>query len=72
MTAPRSTMVNVGDKISTWFSDRADGLSTVLAVELYRGRYPQWFTHVARVTAPRTQRGWMEICLGPGASHRWG
>jgi hypothetical protein len=28
----------IGDKISTWFSDQPDGLSTVLAVEPYRGR----------------------------------
>jgi hypothetical protein len=32
----------------------------VLAVTPYRGRYD--FTHVVRVTAPRTRRGWMELC----------
>lgn len=51
----------------TWFSDSPDGLSTVLAVEPYRGKYRQWFTHVLRLTAPRTQRGWMEVCVSSGA-----
>ena len=55
----------VGDRIPTWFSDRPDGLSTVLAVETYRGRFKTAFTHVIRVTAPRTKRGWLEICHGP-------
>lgn len=53
----------VGSQMTTWFSDRADGLSTVLAVEPYRGRYPQFFRWVVRLTAPRTRRGWMEMAV---------
>ena len=52
----------VGDMIATWFSDEPSGLSRVLAVSPYEGRYPQWFKWNLRVTAPRTRRGWMEIC----------
>lgn len=55
--------MKVGDRIPTWFSDRADGLSTILAIEPYRGQYPQWFTHSVKVTAPRTRAGhlWMTV-----------
>ncbi len=53
----------VGDKIETWFSGEPDGKSRVLAVEPYRGRYTEFFTHVVRVTAPNTRRGWMEMSV---------
>jgi hypothetical protein len=53
----------VGDRVETWFSGRADGKSTVLAVEPYRGRYTQHFAWTVRVTAPNTNRGWMELCV---------
>lgn len=51
----------IGDRIETWFSDTEDGMSTVMAVEPYQGRYPEFFTHVVRASAPRTWRGWMEF-----------
>jgi hypothetical protein len=54
--------MKVGDKIETWFSDMPDGKSTIIAIDPYRGKYPQWFRHVLRVTAPRTKRGWLEVC----------
>lgn len=45
----------------SWFpGDRVDGSSTVLGAEPYRGRYPEHFTHVLRLAAPRTRRGWIE------------
>jgi hypothetical protein len=53
----------VGDMMSTWFSDQPDGMSRVLAVEPYRGRYTQWFAWTVRLTAPRTRRGWMEMVI---------
>jgi len=60
---------SIGDHISTWFSDREDGYSIVMdEPEKYTGRYPESFTHVLRVTAPRTQRGWMEILFKLEAS----
>lgn len=55
----------VGDTVLTWFSGREDGMSTILVITPYRGAYPQYFTHVLRVTAPRTTRGWMEVLAGP-------
>lgn len=54
---------NVGDYYPTWFSGRYDGRSVVLEVRPYTGRFPQWFTWVVRVTAPRTDRQWMELCV---------
>ncbi len=51
---------NVGDELPTWFSGREDGLSTVLAVTPYTGRYPEFFSWVVRFTALNTRRGWME------------
>lgn len=51
----------VGDKIPTWFSDRADLHSTVLEVLPYEGKYPEHFSCVLRLTAPRTRRGSIEM-----------
>lgn len=56
-TAPQPPR-RVGDRYPTWFSGQRDGHSTVLAVSPYTGRYD--FTHVLRLTAPRTSRGWLE------------
>jgi hypothetical protein len=53
----------VNDKIKTWFSDKPDGLSTIMEVRKYDGRYTEYFTYILKVTAPRTYRGWMEICI---------
>lgn len=54
-------MIKVGDKIETWFSGQTDGLSTVVKVETYRGRYPEIFTHTLTVTAPRTGAGVLQM-----------
>lgn len=51
----------IGDHVQTWFSDTPNGMSRVLKVEPYRGRFPQWFTHVLTVTAPRTRAGHLEM-----------
>lgn len=50
-----------GDMIKTWFSGNSDGMSTVIKVYNYRGRYN--FTWVIRATAAKTCRGWMEFCI---------
>jgi hypothetical protein len=51
----------VPENIKSWFiGDRSDGSSTVLDVSLYRGSYPKSFTHVLRLAAPNTVRGWLE------------
>ena len=54
---------NIGDKIETWFSGAPDGMSTVLAVYPYRGRYPEYFKYVVKATALNTKRGWIEFAL---------
>ena len=50
--------VKVGDKLDVWFEG-----GHVIAVKPYEGRYPQFYTQVVRVSAPRTSRGWMELAL---------
>lgn len=50
-----------GDKLPTWFSNEPDGMSTVVKVYPYRGAYPEHFTHVLVLTAPRTQAGVLEM-----------
>lgn len=59
--------IAVGKRVATWFSARADGMSTILAVAPYQGLYKDMFTHTLRVSAPRTTRGWMEMAVN--ASH---
>ena len=55
------TVPRMGDYLGTWFSGRPDGLSRVLAVTPYRGRYPQWFRFVLTLTAPATRAGSLEM-----------
>jgi hypothetical protein len=50
--------LSVGDLFPTWYSDREDGMSTVISISPYTGSYD--YTHVLRLSAPRTHRGWME------------
>ncbi len=52
---------SIGQRMETWFSDREDTLSVVLGVRRYTGRYTNLFTHIIRLTAPKTKRGWMEM-----------
>ena len=51
-------MPQVGQQIDVWFPG-----GVVIAVEPYRGKYPQWFSWTVRVTATRTERGWLEVCV---------
>ncbi len=51
----------VGQTMTTWFSDRMDRRSTILEVQPYRGRYPQFFDCVLIFSAPRTKRGSLEM-----------
>ncbi len=55
--------MQVGDRITTWFSARPDGKSTIVAIHPYTGRYPQHFTHVLVLTAPRTYAGTLEMSV---------
>lgn len=50
--------MKVGDQIDVWFPG-----GVVIDWWPYRGKYPQWFKYVVRVTAPRTNRGWLEIVV---------
>lgn len=56
------TPLQVGDEYGTWFSGKSTGMSTVLKIEPYTGKYPQFFTHVVRLSA-ETQRGWLEMAV---------
>ncbi len=53
------TTPNVGDEYATWWDKKA----RVLGVYPYTGRYPQHFTHVLRLSAENTRRGWLEMAV---------
>lgn len=58
-------MIMVGDLYPVWW-DTGSGtknMARVLDVAPYLGRYPQHFTHVLRLHAPNTSRGWMEMAV---------
>lgn len=63
LDAMNSTTIRVGNKYPTWFSGNSDGLSTILDVYPYKGRYKDWFTHILKLSAPSTARGWMEMSV---------
>lgn len=68
----------VGDDYPVWWNterEKIDGgyfPARIIDVFPYRGRYPQHFTHVLRLTDPNTKRGWSEMAVdgrsmpGPG------
>jgi len=61
---PRHTTIRsikVGDLYPTTFSDSPDGMSTVLEIFPYTGLYKEHFSHVLRLTAPKTMKGWAEL-----------
>jgi len=53
----------VGDKIQTWFSGQPDGMSTIVFVGPYTGGFRPHFTWNLTVTAPRTRKGTLEMCV---------
>ena len=60
----------IGDKIETWFSDQPNGMSIVMAVRPYTTattrtwqKYPNMFSWIVTVTAPRTNEGTLELCI---------
>lgn len=46
-----------------WAGDQPDGSASVLAVFPYDGVYKELFTHVLRLSAPNTRRGWLEMAV---------
>lgn len=60
--------LKVGDLYPVWwdtFDERpaGDHLALVMEIKPYTGRYTQWFTHILRLAAPRTNRGWLEMSV---------
>ena len=55
--------MQVGDEIETWFSDTPSGKSRILDIRPYRGKYPEFFTHMVVVTAPRIRAGKLEMAV---------
>lgn len=55
-------MFKIGDKILTWFSDREDGMSIIVDIQPYTGKYPELYDVVLEVTAPGTPLGTVKIC----------
>ena len=53
------TTLEVGTMYPNWYGKPA----LILAVFPYTGKYPQWFTHVVRLYAPNTKRGWLEMAV---------
>ena len=51
--------MKIGDRIDTWFNPKAK----IISIFPYTGCYEKVFSKVIRVTAPRTNRGWMEILV---------
>lgn len=46
-----------------WSGDQSDGSASVLAAQPYTGRYPEHFTHILRLAAPRIHKGWLEMTV---------
>lgn len=64
-------MYKKGDRYHTWFSGREDGMSTIIDVLPYHGKYPQWFTNVLVLSADRTKSGKLEMTVNFENDKRW-
>lgn len=53
----------IGKKIKYWCSGREDGISTILDIRPYTGRYPECADYIIKITAMNTYRGWMETSI---------
>ncbi len=64
-----SSKPKVGGYLPVWWEtgggtyDSGHYKAKVYKVYPYTGRYDEWFSWIARVEAPGTIRGWMEIAL---------
>ena len=56
-------MTQPGDLYPTWFSGRDDGMSIVLAVLPYDGRYPQRFNATLLLTSAHTDSGTLQMAV---------
>jgi hypothetical protein len=56
-----------GDLYPVWWStgvrEGAWNLARIIGVQPYTGRYPESFTHVLKLHAPNTDRGWLEMAV---------
>jgi hypothetical protein len=60
--------MNIPRTYGVWWDTgkpKKDGFypARVLGSRRYTGAYPQWFTHILKLEAPRTQRGWLEMTV---------
>lgn len=53
----------VGDKISFWGSGKEDGMSTVLYVRKYDGKYKEYFKWIVTLTAETTKKRSIEMAM---------
>jgi hypothetical protein len=54
----KKTRIRVGDIVPIWWKPKG---ARVLKVLPYTGKYPQWFSRVLRLEAPRTSNGWADV-----------
>jgi len=56
------TKMKVGAMIRVWWKcDNNRNMATILAILPYTGRYPKFSDCVLRLSAPGTNRGWVEM-----------
>lgn len=57
----KMTLPEVGDKIQVWWRTDDNNRATILAVLPYTGKFPKFFNCVLRLTAPNTEKGYLEM-----------
>lgn len=56
-------MIKTGDSYRVWWSTSNGNMARVLSVDTYTGRYKDMFTHVLRLEASGTKRGWLDMAV---------
>jgi len=60
-------MVKVGDLYPVWWStgvrEGEQNMAMILEIRPYDGRWQDDFTHILKLKAPNTDRGWLEMTV---------
>lgn len=58
----KSPKLKVGDRFHVWWrTDTPDNMAIILAILPYNGLFKQYFNCVLKLTAPNTEKGYLEM-----------
>lgn len=55
----------IGDLYPVWWNTESDppNMARIIEIRPYRGPYTDMMTHILKLSAPTTKRGWLEMTV---------